>query len=370
MPSNSTEAASTEKPRLWLNLLLSLVVMLVVLLLIEGFSSLLMAVRSARHELFMREEAHSQYDADLGWRHKPSIRIAQQYGPDAPFTTNAAGFRALEEYSPGVPQGRYRVVALGDSFTMGFGVGDTATYPAQMQAACAPLQTINMGQGGYGVDQNYLWYKRDGVAYEANVLLVAAIAMDFYRMGSDNFIGYPKPVLAVDQGKLVVKNVPVPPAWQNRTTLRRLQTFVDSMASVRLGKAVVFRSAAPAPEQFYGAVSDEVLAAAGLALDDLVALSKPKRQQVVLVYLPLKDLLKSEPTPEASWMKAYAARAQIPFIDLTPEFSALSPKRLAEMYRIDNHYSDEGNRLVAQALLKQLGQQVPGFPACTPAPRP
>lgn len=370
MPLNSTEAAGAQKPRLWLNLLLSLVVMLVVLLLIEGFSSLLMAVRSARHDLYMREEAHAQYDPDLGWRHKPSARIEQMYGPEAPFTTNAAGFRAQEEYSPAVPQGRYRVIALGDSFTMGFGVGDATSYPAQMQSACAPLQTINMGQGGYGVDQNYLWYKRDGVAYDANVLLVAAIAMDFYRMGSDNFIGYPKPVLALDQGKLLVKNVPVPPAWHNRTTLRRLRTFADSMASVRLGKAVIFGSAAPAPQQFYGTVNDELLATAGMAFDDLVALSKPKRQQVVLVYLPVKELLPSEPTREASWMKAYAARAQIPFIDLTPEFKALSPARLAAMYRVDNHYSDEGNQLVARALLSELGQQVAGFPKCPAVPKP
>jgi hypothetical protein len=37
------------------------------------------------------------------------------------------------------------------------------------------------------------------------------------------------------------------------------------------------------------------------------------------------------------------------------------------MYRWDYHYTPEGNRFVAQALLRDLAAAVPGFPAC-PAP--
>lgn len=366
MPSSSTEPTPPARPRPWLNLLLSLTVMVVLLLLIEGFSSLLMAVRTARHELTMREESHAQYDADLGWRHRPSLHIPDLYEPGAHFTTNAAGFRAREEYSPRVPPGRYRIVALGDSFTMGYGVGDDASYPAQMQAACAPVQTVNMGQGGYGIDQNFLWYRRDGVAYDANLLLVAAIAPDFFRMASDNFIGYPKPVLAIEAGQLAVKNVPVPEAWSNRTHLRRLRSFVESLSLVRLGKVLAFHGGVPVPDKFYGEVSDTLLATAGMAFDELHALSRAKGQQVVLVYLPVQDLVSQEPTREAAWMKDYAARAGVPFIDLVPEFSQLSRAQLASMFRTDHHYTEEGNRRVAQALLRQLAAQVPGFPSCAP----
>ncbi len=364
MPSSSTDAPRPRTP-LWLNLTVSVVVAVVLLLLVEGLSSLLMSVRVARHDLYMREEAHAQYDADLGWRHKPGIRIEGQYGPDTTFTTNAAGFRATEEFTRAVPAGRYRVVALGDSFTMGFGVDDGASYPAQLQTKCPALQAINMGQGGYGVDQDYLWYKRDGVAFDANVLLVAAIAPDFYRMVNDNFIGYSKPMLAREKGALVVKNVPVPANWGSRTTVRRVRTFVDSLAVVKLGKVLAFHTVGPVADHFYGVVGEEVMATAGLAFDDLLALSKSRGQQLVLVYLPVQDLLFKEPTPEALWMKDYARRAQIPFINLVPEFNRLTPAQLAGMFRIDNHYTIEGNRLVAQTLLRELGAQVPGFPACT-----
>lgn len=363
MPSNSTEAAARGASP-WLNLLVSVAVLIVVFLLIEGLASVLMSVKAARHTVYMREESHSQYDAELGWRHQRSFHAPDLYGPGAPFTTNGQGLRATEDYTPAVPAGRYRVVALGDSFTMGYGVGDAAHYPAQMQAACPTLQTVNMGQGGYGLDQNYLWYRRDGVALQAQVLLVAAIAHDFYRMAHDNFVGYPKPMLKAEQGTLRVSNVPVPQAWGTRTPLRRALTFAESLAVVRTSRALLPPSQAPAHDPFYGVVPDEVMAAAGLALDELATLSRPRGQQLVLVYLPLRDLLPLEPSREAQWMEAHARKSQLPFINLTPEFSRLSPAELASMYRPDNHYSDAGNRLVAQALLRHLQAQVPGFPAC------
>jgi len=175
-------------------ILLSVASTIVLILLIEGLASLLMSAWVAKRTVYMREESHSQYDAELGWSHRPGLRIESMYGDKTRFTTNAQGFRARENFAKGVPPGKHRVVALGDSFTMGYGVGDESTYPSQMQALCPVLQTVNMGQGGYGADQAYLWYKRDGVKLDANVLLFAVVAEDFYRMSGDSFIGYGKPV--------------------------------------------------------------------------------------------------------------------------------------------------------------------------------
>ena len=363
MPSSPTEPAAGRTP-MWLNLALSVMVLLLLLLLIEGFSSLMMSVKAARHTMFMREVSHTRHDAELGWAHRPSAHVPDQYGPGLGITTNTQGFRATEDYTRAVPAGRYRLVALGDSFTMGYGVSDADHYPAQMQAACPILQTVNMGQGGYGLDQDYLWYKRDGVALDAQVLVVALIAHDFFRMGQDQFIGYPKPVLAVDGQALVVKNVPVPLSWMSNISVRKVLTFVESLAAYRLIRAVAWHAAPPAAVSFYGEVSQSVMAAAGKALDDLAALSKARGQHMVLAYLPTADLLPQEPSREAAWMQAYAQQARLPFINLVPEFSRLSPAQQAGMFLVDKHYTPQGNRLVALALLRQLGKKLPGFPAC------
>ena len=374
MPSSSTEppAGPAGRGSLRANLALAVLSTAVLFVLIEGAMSLLMAAREAKRTLYMREESHSRYDPELGWSHRPGLRIERMYGDGTVFTTNSQGFRAREDFTKAVPQGRYRVIALGDSFTMGYGVDDESSYAARMRASCPALQTVNMGQGGYGVDQDYLWYKRDGTKLDAQVLLFAFVAEDFFRMASDTFIGYPKPVLRARDGKLAVENVPVPQAWESRTTLRRARTFVESLAVVRTGHWIMGKLGGEAAERkadaFYGTVGEEVFAAAKLAFDDLAAVSKARGQHFVLVYLPVIYLLAQEPSREAAWLERYSRESGVPFINLTAEFEKLTPAETARMYRPDYHYSDEGNRFVARALLRHLAAKLPGFPACAGAP--
>ncbi len=376
MPSSSTEPrpsppddAQSEPRRskrhsLRVNLLLSVVSTAALFLLIEGLASLLMSARVAKHTLSMREESHSRYDADLGWSHAPGLRIDNLYGENAHFTTNSRGFRGREDFDKAIPPGKYRVVALGDSFTMGYGVGDEASYPSQMQAICPGLQSVNMGQGGYGIDQDYLWYKRDGAKLDTNVLLLAVIAHDFYRMAGDNFIGYGKPVLRVRNRALVIENVPVPETWNTRTAMRRARAFLDSLAVVRTGHWLAGHASAPPEEQFYGVVSEDVFAAAGLVLDELAHLSKSRGQHFVVAYLPIGYLMQKEPTRELAWLEDYARRNGASFINLVPEFKRLTAGEFARMFRPDHHYTEEGNRFVAAALLRQLAGRISGFPEC------
>jgi hypothetical protein len=350
------------------NLALALFATLTFGLLLEGAASLLLSVRSGKHALRMLEESHARYDPDLGWSHRPGLHFEALYGLGTPFTTNAQGFRATEEYVPAVPPGRRRVIVVGDSFTMGFGVGDAETYPAQMQARCPGLQVVNMGQGGYGLDQALLWYRRDGRPLDAQLVVLAVIAHDLYRMADERFVGYAKPVLRARGGKLVVENVPVPAGWGSRTPLRQAQTFLESLAVVRLSRWALGRDRAPA-EAFYGALPSGVLEAAALALDEAVAAARAKDQGFALVYLPTLELLPKEPVPEATWLAAQARRLGVPFVDLREEFGALPPWELARLFRpADQHYTVEGNRLVAAALLRHLGESFPGLVDCPAAP--
>ena len=368
MRSSSTEPTPPRASR-WGNVLAGLLVAALLLVLVEGLASLLQSARAAKHDLRMQEESHVRYDALLGWSHVPGVRIPDLYGPGTMFTTNSEGLRGSEEYAKEVPAGKYRVVALGDSFTMGFGVADGQSYPAQMQALCPALQTVNMGQGGYAMDQDYLWYRRDGVKLDADVLLFAVIADDFFRMQGDNFIGYGKPVLRANNGTLAVENVP-PPNWGSRLVLRRARAFVESLATVRTLRWIVHHGEAPKDEDpFHGTVKPETFAAAGLALDELARLSASRNQRFVIAYLPTSFLLAKEPTPERKWLTEYAARSHVPFIDLVPEFDRLTPAEIATLYRWDYHYTVEGNRFVAAAILRRLAQLVPGFPGCPPAAR-
>jgi hypothetical protein len=352
------------------NLVFSAVAVTLVFLVLEGAASVFLATRQAKHALRMEEESHADYDADLGWVSRADIHIESLYGPGISFTTNARGFRGTENHTPEIPPGRFRVVCLGDSFTMGFGVDDAQSYPAQMQAACPRAQTVNMGEGGYGIDQAYLWYKREGVKLQTDVLLFAFIPHDFYRMARADFIGYPKPVLRAKNGALAVENVPVPHRWAGRTAKRRGLELVQSLSLSRslawLVRRIRFGSGVERPDQtFYGAVGDDTLAAAGLAFQDLAQLSQARGQQFVLVYLPSLDLLPQEPTRESQWLQDYAREHGLRVFNLVEEFGRLPPWEIARLFRPDDgHYTPEGNRFVAEALLRRLRELRPAEFEC------
>ncbi len=319
-----------------------------------------MAVRSARHSARMQEESHAQYDADLGWSNRPNLRITSLYGPGVAFSTNQRGFRGRLELDLPIPPGTRRVICLGDSFTMGYGVADDQSYPSQLQELCGGIQVVNMGQGGYGLDQDYLWYKRDGEPLAADVLVVAVIAEDFYRMGSNRFIGYAKPSLEAKDGKLIVRGVPVPRSWGLRGPAWQVGAFAESLAMGRLALWLRTGSASQQPQDaFYGVVADSVYNAAELALDDLSNVSRKKGQAFVLLYLPSGNLLENEPTREAVWMKSYSRRHGVPFIDFDETIAKLNTWQAKALFRPDYHFTVEGNRLVAEVLLQRLRSMFP-----------
>ena len=64
-------------------------------------------------------------------------------------------------------------ISSGDSFTLGYGVNNEETWPTAFSKLDERFETINMGQGGYGVDQSYLWYKRDGLEFDHQIHLFA-----------------------------------------------------------------------------------------------------------------------------------------------------------------------------------------------------
>ncbi|MEE8468932.1 MAG: hypothetical protein V3T22_10770, partial [Planctomycetota bacterium] len=66
----------------------------------------------------------NQFDDALGWSKVPNTSITRGTveGFDVTYEFNADGLREDADVVPAKPPGTYRVVALGDSFTLGFSV--------------------------------------------------------------------------------------------------------------------------------------------------------------------------------------------------------------------------------------------------------
>src|SRR5262245_25280565 len=114
----------------------------------------------------LAEKGHTRYDPDLGWTNIPNVSLKDYYGPGLDLTTNAQGFRGTRPVDVAVPPGMLRIICSGDSMTLGYGVRDDQTWCQRLASLDPRIEAVNMGQGGYGVDQAYLWYRRDGAALE------------------------------------------------------------------------------------------------------------------------------------------------------------------------------------------------------------
>ena len=95
---------------------------------------------------------------------------------------NALGFR--EPRLPSTkPPGTVRIVALGDSFTQGYGVEEQQAWPRRLEVLlnardARPHEVINLGVPGAN-PRDYLSYLRDpGLAYQPDVVLVMVMAND------------------------------------------------------------------------------------------------------------------------------------------------------------------------------------------------
>lgn len=107
-----------------------------------------------------------------------------------PIRTNSLGLRSAE-VTTAKPAGAFRILALGDSVTFGWGLRGEDAYPSQLASLLATLrpghsfEVINAGVSGYGTWQQALWLREIGLSLQPDVVVVQAHLND----ASDNLWG-------------------------------------------------------------------------------------------------------------------------------------------------------------------------------------
>lgn len=322
---------------------------------IEGACSIRYFVKSfVRYSRLLRnmEGGHTRYDDLLGWVSVPNAYTDDVYGPGTYLRTNSQGFRNARDFSPAVPAGKWRILCSGDSFTFGEGVRNEHTWCHQLSVIEPRLETINMGQCGYGIDQAYLWYKRDGIRFDHHVHLFTFITEDFRRMKYATFIGYEKPILRLRDGQLVSENVPVPRGSRRFPWLTRIAISFETLSSYRTMKGAYGRLRG-ATNGHPVAGDREVRQIALKVFEDLQRINAEKGSILVLVYLPVgDDYYSAESDLLRYYIKNETARRDLLFIDLVEELTKLSPQEAAAMF--DDHYTPKGNAFIARKLYETL----------------
>lgn len=335
--------------------------------LLEGVSSLILFVgkmATTRTPAF-KERLHTRYDPDIGWVHRPSVSVPDVYGPGTYLTTNAQGFRGGRDVAKEPLEGLVRVVCSGDSFTLGYGVDDDHTWCHRLEEMDPRLETVNMGQGGYGIDQAYLWYARDGASFEHSILVFALITGDFYRMQQASFRGYGKPRLEIQEGKLIAKNVPVPMLrFSFPYRLRRaFDLSAGGLRSAELLRTIRERfvtagaRADPDDQSHFDAETWEV---AAKVFETLQEMSRSRGRTLLVVYLPTgDDYLTNASDPWRERLRAESERAGFAYFDLVPALRDLPPRRMRSIFLPKGsagvgHYDAAGHQWVADRLYPEM----------------
>lgn len=103
-----------------------------------------------------------RFDAELGWGHAPSSGSGEDRFDELGARTAFAPSTAMRR------EGARRILAFGCSFTYGTEVGAADSWPAQLGLLRPDLELVNLAVPGYGLDQAFLRWRRDGRAIDAD----------------------------------------------------------------------------------------------------------------------------------------------------------------------------------------------------------
>jgi len=347
---------------------INLFILALILFIVEGLTSYILTVRDIINQIdAIAERRHTEYDPELGWVNKKNMYMPDLYGPGISLATNSQRFRNQKEIDIKVPKGKYRIFCSGDSFTLGYGVSDNHTWCHRLTIIDPRLETVNMGQGGYGVDQAYLWFKRDGAMFERNMHILAFISDDFYRMQLDSFFGYGKPKLRVENEQLRILNVPVPKAgYHSKLTsslnhLKRLRTVEFTSKVIKKLRY----SATPENERNKNWETKRVLVE---LFQDLKNMNEQDLSLFVLVYLPtLHDLKKDDIGEWSGFIEKESLVQKIPFLNIMDEFKQIGYEKAEEYFIPESearylgaagHLNNKGNDVVARMIYAKLKKYV------------
>lgn len=158
----------------------------------------------------------TEFDPLLGWRKIPGFHgthVQSEYTIIERF--NSKGLRG-PEYPYEKPKGEYRILILGDSFAEGYTVEFEDLFSELLERKlCAelkkPVEVINAGTGGYGTDQELLFFRTEGKKYKPDLVIVIYCNNDaplntkaYYNTWNRG----QKPLFELVDGRLSLKSTP------------------------------------------------------------------------------------------------------------------------------------------------------------------
>lgn len=354
------------------------------------------------HKVFIRSY-HEQYHETLGWVNKPNTDGYFYLRRDIRFHRhhNNHGLRMLRNVEFKKAPGIKRILLLGDSFFWGYGVDDNDIISEVLQDMVgSSTEILNGAVTGYGTDQELLWLLEYGVKYSPDIVVLGVFPPnDLDEIGHSIMYGYPKPIFALEDGRLSLYNVPVPDTRETRrkafeepqTVLGKIKKFlrfhthtypfiakrINNIPGARkfllkVGLAEEFTTALPGVKNLTHR-PENILPLFEALIKEIHSVCKDINSDFLLVFIPEKEntpgasIKYKDISPDAErrntaysrYLYNFALKNKIKYLDLLPPIRNAHMKGIA-VYNpavYDHHWTKEGHRIAALSLYNWLNKK-------------
>lgn len=270
-------------------------------------------------------------DPRLPFHHFPN-REGSYYG--AIIKTNSLGFRD-REYTIRKPDGKKRIVVLGDSFTLGWGVPLDGVFSKVLERRLNEhenkYEVINMGVGNYNTTMEVELFKWKGLGLGPDM----AILMYFIN-----------------------DTEPIPPQKSGfkYAIMKRSYFFsflFDRLVRIRSRFVKAFEWSSYY-RSLYSPENSENLASNRESMRELVRLCDESDVKLLIVNIPEMHEFKDYQFVYATdYVRRFAKESNVPFIDLLPAFSAYAPESLWVSSE-DPHANARAHSIIAQQIYEKI----------------
>jgi hypothetical protein len=310
------------------------------------------------------EQAWTEPHSVLGWVHqKNKETVLKTAHFNVNVVTNQYGFRSEREFLKNKSTKKRRILALGDSFVFAFGVEGKDGFVEVLESRKRELEVINSGVPGYGIDQMLLQFREIGQQFDPDDVVIGVFPDDFWRATrAYTDAGYGKPYFQLENGKIVLNNVPVKKPDE--------LDFVQFPEIIRYGRierifqrSFIFRYLTNKTQRLARDLgwidpdlSKEWKIGSAILKQLIQEIHTSGASAVILLIPPDRWMHHTKPTSFQKSMARFSEREQVQLIDLTaPLMGAVKKSTVSDFYiEGDGHWTEKAHRLVAYELASQL----------------
>lgn len=347
--------------------------------------------------LFLPQKTFDRMLADSPAMYRKSDLLAYELLPgyrgrlkrdefDTTITINSHGFRGREIGLD--KRGRLRVLVVGDSFTLGWGIEDDEAYPAQLERILAQehrrtdIEVINAGfAAGYSPDTYYLFLKERGLKLRPDLILIGFfIGNDIDHRGAFEHVW----VKTDENGlPLQIKNVEgevEDGRWmrKHKQLVYRLPVLRDShlfhlLVAAGKGTKRLWAGEAAVGEEainpftykpVYAERTEAMVRKTKVLFRAMARLTAEAQVPLAVIMIPAREQVYADRLPPGlqdgqDWEKPQRIFAEffrqegIPYLDLLPSLRAQAAK--SEFYfRSDMHWNARGHEVGARIISAYL----------------